>query len=463
MKKIIISSLAVAVLATYAQAKENTIDKVMRCYTAFTNGTVEFKAKKSGDGYDVLLQPKNRVYKRLLKQNAKIHLKVDEGPIITAPSFSLGKAGISANGDIFSILNPKITEQAAKNFKTKPEYSYKAKISFGGELESDTVIKALKIDNSDISIATSDIILNSDIDTDTCLNQSEGKIDFIKIKPKKDTGGIIIKNLEFNNKITGKLIDNLALFGKGNLTVKEFILNAKERGKKLHSKMSVSANYDSKMLNDKYMAASVTLNAKALDAKTIALAKGIKSSSVSYSLENMKIKGIVDFVNFSKKLNQIQEQIDEARAKDDDIKLQKAIFEMSELSNTKLVPIYNEIFIKDKTRFKLNISLNGEKTSYIKLNLLYKAEPVRDNMQSAMITLAAQNLAIADGDFDVKLDSSLASDINPLSIMVLDMLKQKGFATLKNGVYHIKGELKGGKIVINGKTYTLAELSRLMF
>jgi len=93
--------------------------------------------------------------------------------------------------------------------------------------------------------------------------------------------------------------------------------------------------------------------------------------------------------------------------------------------------------------------------------LLYKADPVQDNMQSAMITLAAQNLAVADGIIEIQIDKDTATAINPLAIIGLDMLKVKGFADEKNGIYHLKAELKGGKVIIKGKAYTLQELSKM--
>jgi len=46
---------------------------------------------------------------------------------------------------------------------------------------------------------------------------------------------------------------------------------------------------------------------------------------------------------------------------------------------------------------------------------------------------------------------------------VLDMLKSKGLASVTNGVYELKATLKGGNIIINGKSYTLQELSRTLF
>lgn len=50
-----------------------------------------------------------------------------------------------------------------------------------------------------------------------------------------------------------------------------------------------------------------------------------------------------------------------------------------------------------------------------------------------------------------------------MAALFLDMLKTKGLITINNDVYHLKGSLKDGKIIINGKAYTLQELVAVVF
>ena len=212
-----------------------------------------------------------------------------------------------------------------------------------------------------------------------------------------------------------------------------------------------------------YLIITFQLRHFALNTNTIALAQGIKKTELDLELKNAQIDGILGLAKLSQEIDKLQNDLTQASMKNDDIALQKALVKMNELTSTKSVDIYNKVMVKDKTRLKLDFSLDGEKRSFLKLDLLYKANPISGNIQSAMIELAAQNLAVADGTFEVQLDSTMATAVNPFAMIALDMLKAKGFATVKNGVYHLKGELKGGKIVINGKAYTLQELSRALF
>jgi len=138
--------------------------------------------------------------------------------------------------------------------------------------------------------------------------------------------------------------------------------------------------------------------------------------------------------------------------------MQKAIVKLTELNN-KLVPIYNSFMISGKSRIIANLELESDKLSYIKVNLLYKAAPISGDISSAFILLAAQGLAIFDGDIEAKVDGTLANSINPMASLILGMLQSKGLITMKNGVYELKAKLKDGKVIINNKSYTLQELS----
>jgi len=459
MKKIVFSTIIALNLATFAQASDSdVVSKIAQCYTATTNGSLEFKAQKSADGYDMLIEPKNKTYKMLLKKDAKIHLKVDEGPLITTPSFGFGKAGIVSSGNILDILSSDLKEAIDTKLKEQLKYKYEAKVSFGGELDSKTVFDAVTVDDNDTYFKTSKAIINSTMDIDSCIGKTVIKIDSIELIPNNKRGVLKIDGLELSPQMTEKPVGSIALFAKSSLKVDKLSFEDKGFGKEINATFSALLNGEVKRVDDKYLNLIYSINAKALDVDTIALAKGIKEAKFNFELDNSEIDGILELLKLSQKLEEAQDKMLEAKT---DVERQKAIIEYTDLTTTKIVPIYNKIFVKDKTRLKLNLELSGDKTSFVKADLLYKADPVQDNMQSAMITLMAQNLAIVDGTIEIQVDKDLASSINPFALIGLDLLKAKGFATEKNGIYHLKAELKGGKIIINGKAYTLQELSQM--
>jgi len=464
MKKLLFSAFISLNLATFAQANEaEIVNKIIKCQNSLTNGSLIFNATKNGDGYDVTIMPKNKIYNAIFNKNAKIHLSVDDGPLITSPSFSFGKAGLKASGDILDFLSKDAASDLKQKVKKPIKYSYQGKVSFSEKLESKTKIDGLYIDDDENTFSTSLIEINSNMDIKTCMGKSVIDIDSLNVKPKKEEGLFEVKRLKVSTEVTQKPIKNIALFADTKIIAEEITFKAKEGDKKINTKFSLSIDSAVKKVDDKHLNMTLNLDTKALNAPTIALAKGIKEYKLNFAIENAGTDGVLELIELGKKINKAQEQMAEASQKGDDVAMQKAILAINELTNSKAVSIYNKMMIKDKTKIKLNNKFLGDKESFIKLDLTYKAEPVSGNLQSAMITLAAQNLAVVDGTFEVKLDSSLASTLYPMSTLVLDMLKQKGFATMENGIYHLKGELKGGKVIINGKAYTIQELGRVMF
>ena len=464
MKKLALVAIAGLCLVSSVNAKDiNVVEKIMQCNTVLTNGALQFNTQKSGDGYDVSIKPQNKTYSVIFNKDAKLHISVDEGPLITTPSFTFGKAGLKASGDALAIFSKELLSDIDKSLKKHPQFTYEGKVSFGGELSSKSVIDGITINNSGTKFNTSNFTITNSMDIESCIGKMNISIPNIDIEDSKGKGNLTAKDIELSSEITEKPIDRIALFGISSIKVKEISFKDKIRQKAVDVKFSLNIDTESKKVNDKYMDIAVKLDSEALNTNTIALAQGIKKSKLDLELKNTQIDGILDLVKLSKELEKVQNDLTQASSKNDDIAMQKALLKMNELTSTNTVAIYNKVMVKDKTRLKLDFTLEGEKTSFAKLDLLYKANPISGNIQSGMIELAAQNLAVADGTFEVQLDSTMASAVNPFAMLALDMLKAKGFATVKNGVYHLKGKLKGGKIVINGKAYTLQELSQAMF
>ena len=464
MKKLALVAIIGLSLTSSVNAKDaNVVEKIMQCNNSLTNGALIFNAQKSGDGYDVSIKPQNKTYNIVINKDAKIHISVDEGPLITTPSFSFGKAGLKASGDALAIFSKVLLGDLDKKLKKHPQFTYEGKVSFGGELNSKSVIDGVIINNNDTMFKTSNFTITNSMDIDSCIGKMDMKIPSVEVTNKSAKGNFNAKDIELTSEITEKPVDGVALFGITNIKAKEISFKDKIRRKNIDAKFSLNMDSESKKIDDKYMNIAVKFGSESLNTNTIALAQGIKKTELDFKLENTQIDGILDLVKLSKELEKVQSDLADSRVKNDDVAMQKALLKMNELTSANTVGIYNKVMVKDKTRLKINFSIEGEKRSFVKLDLLYKANPISDNIQSGMIELAAQNLAVADGNFEVQLDSTMATAINPFAMMGLEMLKAKGFATVKNGVYHLKGELKGGKIVINGKAYTLQELSRAMF
>jgi hypothetical protein len=450
-----------AIVSTFLSAGDIS-QKITNFYNVITNGALEFNATKAKDGYDLQIRSKNRIYKELLNPNNKIHIAVDEGPTITEPKFTFGKAGLKATIDIASIFNSKIEQDIKKTLKKSPKLNYSAIVSFGNNLNEDITIEPFSFDTKDATVSSSAGRITSDVDLDSYTGKMALEYKNLTIKPKKESGIFKIEGLSIKSQITEPPVDNIVLFSNSKFKIDNISFSA-QKPKKVDLKFSCDFSGFIKKVDDKLLDFGLVFDIDTNDVNTIALSKGVKESKTSIVFKNLGTQGFLDFMKLTKQMQEAQDELAlSSKGKNSNEAFAKYMATMDSL-NSKLVPIYNNIFIKDKSRIILNQELTNDKTSYIKANLLYKASPIKGGLNSAFISLAAQGLAIVDGDIEIKLDKTLANSVNPMAIMVLDMLKAKGFATQKNGIYEFKATLKSGNIIVNGKSYTLQEFSRALF
>jgi len=464
LKKIFLLTLLIASIFSFSEAKESDyMSKILKLWSLKTNKTIEFNATKIKDGYNIFISSKNPYYKDIFS-NKPIKLIVDEGPFIFKPRFTLGTAGLVAKGSILDILNPKVTKEIQKDLKSKPLYSFEGIVSFSNQLESTLKLDPIIIEDRDFSFKTSKVIDKSSYDLNTFIGKESIKIDSLEIKPLKEEGFLRFSNILVNVNATSKPIDDIMLFVNNSIDINSLELNATniKTKQKIHAKFSAKFGANTTRVDKNYLNVKINYLIKALDEPTLILTNGIKRSTLIAEFKNLGIKGVVDLIKLNQKMQEINSELMEATQKNDDIAIQKAILKSQEIAN-KIVPIWNETFEANKSRVILDLELESDKVSYIKLDLVYKAKPLSGNLQSALIALMAQGLEIFDGKFDIAIDSTLITSINPLAILGLDMLKSKGFVTFKNGIYYLKGELKNGKLIINGKAYNLKELSQAMF
>ena len=464
MKRIIIPAFIATSLVTTIFANSNEMaNKIAKLHTKLSGDAFEFKSIKAKDGYDISISSKNPLYKDIFNSKAKIHISVDEGPLITTPSFGFGKAGLKANGAIADIFNQEISTNIKKTFKDGIKYDLTGKVSFGDELKEHIAIEPLSIVDKDTKIDMSKTLINLTANLDKMISSYNVELKSLKITPPQKQGkGVSLKDIYLDYKGTEAPIDGFMIFGDSKVQIGNVNMNLKSpRGDvKFNGKMDISGSV--KRVNKELLDFSMKEGFSTNDKDTIALTKGVKAQSFDLELKNLGIKGMVDFMKLTKEQQDLSAKMLEASKKNDDVALQKAIIELQDFNN-KLVPVINELIKKDKTKIVTDLELTSDKTSFVKLNLTYEGEPLQGNINSAFITLAAQGLNLFNGDINIKLDGNLANSLYPMSALVLVMLQSKGFATMKNGVYELHAKLKDGKVLINGKSYTLQELTRSLF
>ncbi len=459
MKRVIV--MLITLLSLLAASEGSLVDKIVNLYNIKTNGAFEFNATKSGDGYDITVSPTEPFYSKILNHKF-MHIAVDEGPIVTTPKFTLAKAGLRAKGSVFDFFKPEVVAEMKKNLKQDIAYNYSGIVSFGGEFSEEMTIDPVDAKDANLTIESTKVLIKSQTDIETLKGSGEMSLEKLLIEDKSQKQMLLLHGVKFTNTITDEPVDGVVLFGKTGFHIDEIEINA-TTPKRVEAKLSLDIDSELKRVSNIFLDASSVISYKALDAQTIVLFEGIKSGKLEFALKNLGIQGVLEMIKLSKKMQKINNKMMQASKSGNDIEIQKAIIESNELMN-QFIPVFNHTLVKDKSKLVLDWLMQSDKQNYIKADFLYKGEPLQgSNLQGAMISLMAQQLTLLDGSFDIALERDLIVKINPLSILFVDMLKQKGFITEKDSVYRLKGELKGGKVILNGKAYTIEELSRALF
>jgi hypothetical protein len=462
MKKLTLISAIISVFSTYALANDNFMNKILELYSIRTNGTITFEAKKISEGYELKLKPKE-IYKDVFNKNYTIKVAVDEGPIVTKPSFNFAKAGLTTKVDVVKIFNKEIQKELTQELQKTPIINYEGIVTFTDTLKEKLLVTALKADNNETLFSTTPISIEAQTDLKSFKGTTIVALKKLLMKFKKDKMQLFVEGVKAKAETFDKPVLNSFLFGKNSLEIQKFVLESLEQ-KANHIELSLALESAVKKVDNQFLDLDFSSYTKTNDVNTIAMFKGIRENDMQLSLKNLGQEGILKIIEFGQKTQEIEEQL--AMNLDDPMKKEQALAEyMAQLAalNNSVVDILNKTFITNKTRLDLETKLLSDKTSFLKLHMLYKAKPLQGDLNTAIITLLAQGLSIVDGDFEIQLDKELATSINPISIMILEMLKNKGFATEQNGLYHIKGKLKDGKLIINGKAYTLQELTTVLF
>ena len=195
----------------------------------------------------------------------------------------------------------------------------------------------------------------------------------------------------------------------------------------------------------------------ALNPETAKAWEGFKEAKLRLKVESLGIRGIEKLAAMERERQEVQSELARAVGVKDDIAMQKAILALQALDNG-WIDAYNRLLIPGKTRLILDETLKGEKESRLHLDLTFTGQKLPDDPFSAMVALTTGMDRLAEGSFDLHIEAKLLARMAPQGKMILDSMVQKGLASLTEGVYHLKGALTGGKIVINGTRYAPQEL-----
>ena len=196
---------------------------------------------------------------------------------------------------------------------------------------------------------------------------------------------------------------------------------------------------------------------RALDPRACMAWDGLSSVRLQLRVSALGISGIEKLAAMQKERLAVQQELTRALGIRDDVAMQRAILALQALDD-RWIDVYNTLLISGKTRLQLDEVLKGEKESRLHLDLTFTGGTLPSDPFRAMVDLTTGMDRLAAGNFDLRIDAKLLARLSPEGKLILDSMARKGLATLKEGVYHLKGSIEKGKIVINGTRYAPQEL-----
>ncbi|WP_456393560.1 DUF945 family protein [Nitratifractor sp.] len=355
-------------------------------------------------------------------------------------------------------LKPLLQPEAARRIVGSASVEYRGILDWGYTMHETLKLSPMKIREENATVESEAVVYESDyrlstlqgrglLRSDRLIYRLDGREDLgldrprlaMRFEPWKREEGWIFGDWEFR-------ADELRLRS-----------GAESSAPLLHFRPEVVLGLHRK--GKEYANARLALEIQSRDEATRKYLGGISQLSLNLELRSLGRKGLEVLRRWKEEAQKTQRELSAASASGDDIALQKAILAFDALEG-RWIEVYNTLLVPGRTRLLLKEHIGGDHRGDLRLDLTFTGKKIRsDNPISATVDLLGQLERIVEGSFALEIDKELAKRLYPHGVFVLDAMTDKGLASLdRQGVYHLKGEIRGGKIIINGTRYAPHEL-----
>ena len=384
--------------------------------------------------------------------------RVDYGPFF---GFRPGLIRIETRKELTDLLTPDGVNKVQKSLQKPVRIDYSGLMDWTHVMHEDAEISSIQVADGNRSLLS---IAPIEIDGAYALKDLAGRWSFqtatVEYKDERSKKRLELKAPSIKVELQAMEPSGL-MFGAYRMDVDEAMVDAAERGVKEAMTFSGGLGIGLKKLDPERAELRLALGLESRSEATTKTWEGIEKVSLKLQMKDLGVKGLEKLVALQKEREKIQMELAQAMGVKDDAAMQKAILALQMLDD-RWIGIYNTLFVPGRTTLHLEEKIQASKLSRLVLDLRYTGKPLQGNAMSAMISLMANAGNLAEGSFDLSLEKALAKKLYPNAVFVLDSMVSKNMANLKEGVYHLKGELKGGKIVINGTQYAPQELMMLI-
>ena len=469
MKKKILGALAVAGLlflgwrASISSHGEAYLKEVVAAYNKGQRGEAVAGIRRFSNGFSSATAELNVTFPGAaerqsfpLKDPLNVPVTLRYGPLIGG--WTPGLVEIRIDETLNEMLKPEVRRKFERRVAGKVRIRYRGILDWSHDMHEEAQIsRILARDPKDGStLKIEPILVRSDYDLKTLAGRAELSSGSVELRDRKRGEELTIRRPALSMEIR-EFTDKGPIFGRFVLQSPQIAVRSPREGVK--EPLQFASRLEMALLHTGKEEVELDLgfSLKAKDEATRRYWKGLRMQEGSVKVQSLGLQGIRDLAAMQEEQRRILKRMQKATAANDDIAMQKAILALQAL-NGRWVQVYNDLLIPGKTRLLVDERLDAGKTSRLKLDLTYTGKPLHGNAMSAMISLMARLDRLVEGSFDLTLEKELARWLYPNAVAILDSMVSKNMATLKEGVYRLKGEIKEGKIIINGTRYAPQEL-----
>ena len=391
-----------------------------------------------------------------LRNPLKIRSRVEYGPMIF-PDFSPAIMRISTEKKLEEMLTREGAKELGSSLKKPVTISYRGLMDWTHVVHERINVSAIESREGNRTLfEVTPIRIEGSYALSTLAGRWHFETDRVEYRNLKQGDRLLMTSPAIEAELQS--IDPSGLiFGSYKMEAKELLFKAPENGLTRPVRFAGALEMGLKKKTEETAVLTLGLQLDSDDETTLKEWRGIRRVAVKLGMENLGVEGLNKLAQLQKERQAIQQKLTAAVGRKDDVAMQKAILALQALDN-RWVELYNTLLIPGKTTLHLEEEIETTKLSRLRVDLRYTGQPLQGNAMSAMISLAANADRLAEGTFDLTLEKALAKKLYPNAVFVLDSMVSKNLATFNEGLYHLKGEIKEGKIIINGTKYAPQEL-----
>lgn len=436
---------------------EGYFKEYLKAVSKVRKGNLKFEIAKYENGFNgakatikISISQDMRV---LFKEPVTLNMNIEYGPFFWR-EHRFGFLRIQSIEDIKNWIRASKVKDFKEIVKEPITLHYLAFMSLNHKIyENIAISKILASEDSD-TLELSPLTIRGYYDSKTLIGKWDASTKELHYQNQDSSEDIDIKGIKAFALIS-KIDSSSLVFGGYGLSFDEASIKSLELNTKEPLKIEGGFKFFLEQLDKD--SAKLRWSLKVSNSPNAKESLNILPLNIDIETKHLGIKGLRRVVAIAKEYQQIQEDLNRAITNQDDIAMQRAIL-ASEALNSKWIEVYNTLLIKDKTTLQLKSSLGSSGHNWLNLNLIYRGEPIDASGLGAMIYFVNNANRLIDGDFDVSVKKSLLSELYPNAVFIFDSMANKNLATFKDGVYHLKGAIKGGKIIINNTKYNPQEL-----